>query len=71
MSITTVRVLLTQDAHWAVDSDDPNGRRINYPSRGAAIAAGVHMAMTEDAVLLIHGIDDMSELDFRDVAAAI
>lgn len=49
MSITTVRVLLTEDAHWALDSDDPDGRPVNYPSRGAAIAAGVHMATAEDA----------------------
>jgi len=37
-----------------------------YLSRGAVIAAGVHMAQTEDAILLIHGIDDtLKDLDFE------
>lgn len=43
MPVTTIRVMLTEEAHWAVETDD--GReRITYPSKGAAIAAGVSIA---------------------------
>lgn len=67
MSITTVQVVLTEDSRWAIETDDSSGTRVTYPSRGAAIAAGVHMAMAQDAVLMIHGVEDeSSEIDFRD-----
>ncbi|WP_340524554.1 DUF2188 domain-containing protein [Cupriavidus necator] len=70
MSITTVQVVLTEESRWAIETDDPSGTRVTYPSRGAAIAAGVHMAMEQDAVLMIHGVEDEpSEIDFRDCNA--
>ncbi|MGN5480213.1 DUF2188 domain-containing protein (plasmid) [Cupriavidus basilensis] len=57
MPVTTVRVMLTEKAHWAVERDD--GReRFTYPSKGAAIAAGVHIAMAEDALLTIDGVNE-------------
>lgn len=65
MSITTVRVLRADDASWVIETDAPNGKRVAYPCRGAAIAAGVHLAMQEDAVLMIHGVGEQkSEFDF-------
>lgn len=57
MSIKAVQVVLTEESRWAVETDAPGRTRVIYPSRGAAIAAGVHMAIAEDAVLMIHGID--------------
>ncbi|WP_439673174.1 DUF2188 domain-containing protein (plasmid) [Cupriavidus necator] len=56
MSIKAVQVVLTEESRWAVETDDPS-TRVTYPSRGAAIAAGVHMAIAEDAILMIHGIE--------------
>ncbi|AVA33664.1 redox-sensitive bicupin YhaK (pirin superfamily) [Cupriavidus metallidurans] len=71
MPVTTVRVMLTDEAHWAVETDD--GReRFTYPSKGAAIAAGVHIAMAEDALLMIDGVnEEPSALDFRDCDAQL
>ncbi|CAG2154859.1 hypothetical protein LMG31506_05212 [Cupriavidus yeoncheonensis] len=67
MSTKIIRVLLTEESRWAVEADDTLGTRVIYPSRGAAIAAGVRMAMAEDAALLIHGVDEEpSALDFSD-----
>ncbi|WP_316150593.1 DUF2188 domain-containing protein [Cupriavidus sp. BIC8F] len=67
MSTTSVRVFPTEEGLWAVQSDATDSHHVTYPSRGAAIAAGVHMALADDAILMIHGIDDtLSELDFRD-----
>jgi len=67
MSMTSVEVFKTEDERWAVQSDAAGSRRITYPSRGAAIAAGAHMARAEDAVLMIHGIDaPLSERDFSE-----
>ncbi|CAG9179610.1 hypothetical protein LMG23992_04018 [Cupriavidus laharis] len=57
MLVTEVRVILTEESRWAVETDDLSRTRVIYPSRGAAIAAGVHMAIAEDAVLMIHGIE--------------
>ncbi|RDK11415.1 DUF2188 domain-containing protein [Cupriavidus lacunae] len=66
MSISTVQVLLTEESQWAVETDDPRITRLTYQSRREAIAAGVHMAMEQDAVLMIHGAaDDPCGLDFR------
>lgn len=58
MSITTVLVLLGEDGRWAVETNGPESQRVKYPSRGAAISAGVLIAMQEDACLLIHGLDE-------------
>ena len=66
MSNRTVRILPTENSIWAMETGD-SGERITYISRGAAIVAGVHWAMENDAVLRIHGMDTcVSELDFRD-----
>ncbi|MNL63112.1 hypothetical protein D3C87_1872050 [compost metagenome] len=71
MSVNTVQVVLTEECRWAVETDDPSGTRVTYPSRGAAIAAGVQMAMAQDAVLTIHGVEnEPSEIDFRDCDAS-
>ncbi|GAA7758121.1 hypothetical protein RN01_15260 [Cupriavidus sp. SHE] len=51
MSTSIVKVLVTQDNHWAVESD---GQLNAYASRGAAIAAGVHKAIKERAMLMIY-----------------
>lgn len=68
MSITTVLVLVGEDGRWAVETDAPESQRVKYPSRGAAISAGVLIAMQEDACLLIHGIDEHpSELESMNV----
>ncbi len=45
MSITTVLVLVGDDGRWAVETDAPESQRVKYPSRGAAISAGVLIAM--------------------------
>lgn len=71
MATTSVEVFPSEDGHWAVQADAPGSPHLDYPSRAEAIAAGVQMAMAEDAVLMIHGIDDrLSELDFADCATA-
>lgn len=70
MTTITVQVLLTDDARWAVEIDGV-AQYTTYASRNAAIAAGVHMAMENDAVLMIHGIGKpKSTLDFRECACA-
>uniref|UniRef100_UPI003F4972AF DUF2188 domain-containing protein n=1 Tax=Cupriavidus yeoncheonensis TaxID=1462994 RepID=UPI003F4972AF len=72
MSIKTVQVVLTGESRWAVETDDLAGTRVSCPSRGAAIAAGVHMAMAEHALLMIHGVnDELSALDFRECDAQL
>ena len=64
MSVSTVQVTVTNEGRWAVMADD-GGEPITYPSRGAAIAAGLHLAVTEDTVLMIHGISkEPSPIDF-------
>lgn len=67
MSINTVQVLLTEESQWAVEVSGWNNARITYPSRRAAIDAGIRAAMEHDAVLMIHGAaDEPLGLDFRD-----
>jgi hypothetical protein len=64
MPTRTVEVLQSQHSHWMVKSDGDDVKS-TYPSRADAIAAGVHRAIEEDALLLIHGADSTeSRLDF-------
>ncbi|WP_427309022.1 DUF2188 domain-containing protein [Cupriavidus sp. H39] len=68
MTTITVQVRLTDDARWTVEIDGVE-QYTTYPTRNAAIAAGVHMAMENDAVLMIHRVGRKnSEIDFRDYA---
>jgi hypothetical protein len=70
MSTSTVQVMLTEESRWAVETDDPRGTRLTFPSRSEAIAAGIHMAMEQDAVLMIHGAaDEPCGLDFSNCDA--
>ncbi|WP_454743953.1 DUF2188 domain-containing protein [Cupriavidus necator] len=71
MSALTVRVRFTNEARWAVETDD--GREcVTYPSRGAAIAAGVQIAMAEEAVLMIHGAnEELGAIDFSECDAQL
>ncbi|WP_454752904.1 DUF2188 domain-containing protein [Cupriavidus necator] len=64
MSVSTVQVTISNAGRWAVEADD--GREpVTYPSRAAAVAAGVHLAVAEDAVLMIHGVsEEPSAIDF-------
>lgn len=72
MSNKIVQVVLTEESRWAVQTDNLIGTRVIYPSRGAAIAAGVQLAMAEDALLMIHGVSDKpSALDFSDCSASL
>ncbi|WP_427313112.1 DUF2188 domain-containing protein [Cupriavidus sp. H39] len=65
MATITVQVRPTEDARWAVEIDGVE-QPTTYPSRNAAIAAGVHRAIEHDALLMIHGVGTKdSELDFR------
>ncbi|QUN29564.1 DUF2188 domain-containing protein [Cupriavidus sp. KK10] len=65
MSTSTVHIFPDED-RWAVETDDGR-QRVTYPSRGAAIAAGVQIAMAEDAVLMIHGVnEEPSAIDFSE-----
>ncbi|CAN7236249.1 hypothetical protein D9M68_90690 [compost metagenome] len=67
MPIKSIEILLTRDAQWALEYDPDNPGPV-YPSRDAAIAAGLQLAMTHDAVLTIHGINDKSDaFDFREL----
>ncbi|WP_041680728.1 DUF2188 domain-containing protein [Cupriavidus necator] len=66
MAISRVRVFLTTDGKWAVQSDGQDSAPFTYLSQGEAIAAGVPMAMEHDAVLTIHGLNVP---DFRDCDA--
>ncbi|WP_410748418.1 DUF2188 domain-containing protein [Cupriavidus sp. SIMBA_020] len=64
MPTRTVEVFQSQHGRWMVKSDGDD-EKSTYPSRTDAIAAGVHRAMADDAVLLIHGADSTeSRLDF-------
>ena len=65
MATITVQVRPTEDARWAVEVDGAE-QHTTYPSRNAAIAAGVRRAIEHDALLMIHrvGMKD-SELDCR------
>ncbi|CAM2989974.1 DUF2188 domain-containing protein [Cupriavidus taiwanensis] len=54
MTTITVQIRPTEDARWTVEVDGVP-QFTTYPSRDLAIAAGVQMAMANDAVLLIHG----------------
>lgn len=42
---------------WIVELEDVDDSAISYPTRGAAIAAGVKMAMEHDLLLFIHGLE--------------
>ncbi|MBB3006062.1 DUF2188 domain-containing protein [Cupriavidus alkaliphilus] len=65
MTTITVQIRLTDDARWKVEIDGAE-QFTTYPSRNAAIAAGVRMAMENDALLMIHGAGKKdSELDLR------
>ncbi|NSX15965.1 DUF2188 domain-containing protein [Cupriavidus taiwanensis] len=65
MATITVQVRLTDDERWKVEVDGVE-QYTTYPSRNAAIAAGVHMAMQNDAVLMIQRVGRKdSEFDFR------
>ena len=70
MAVGHVRVFLTKDGKWAVQLDAADSAPTTYRSQGEAIAAGVRMAMANDAVLAIHGLNEPpTELDFRDYEA--
>ncbi|CAG9167424.1 hypothetical protein LMG23992_00806 [Cupriavidus laharis] len=61
----SIQVFQTEAGQWSVRSDEPGAGHVDYPSLGAAIAAGVHMAMAEGALLTIHAVNDAkSEIDF-------
>ncbi|SPR99512.1 DUF2188 domain-containing protein [Cupriavidus taiwanensis] len=70
MTTITVQVRLTDDARWTVKVDGVE-QYTTYPTRNAAIAAGVRMAMENDALLMIHGVGSKdSELDCRSCTMA-
>lgn len=70
MTTITVQVRLTDDAHWTVEVEGVE-RYTTYPTRNSAIASGAHLAMENDAFLMIHGVGrENSELDFHDCALA-
>ncbi|WP_432258627.1 DUF2188 domain-containing protein [Cupriavidus sp. TMH.W2] len=71
MSISTVQVVPTEESRWVVETDDPSMTRLSYATRRAAIAAGVHMAMEQDAVLMIQGTGEPCGLDFRGCDASL
>ncbi len=65
MIYSTVHVMPAADGQWTVEGDKDPERR-SYASRSEAIAAGVHKALENEAVLLILGrTHERSELDFR------
>jgi hypothetical protein len=67
MTTITVQVRLTDDARWTVEVDGVE-QYTTYPTRNSAIAASVHMAMENDAFLMIHGVGrENSELDFHEL----
>lgn len=51
MSTPIVKVLFTEDDHWAVEL---NGKRVIYPCRGAAISAAVYKAIEDCSFLMIY-----------------
>ena len=72
MALDHVRVFLTPEGKWAVQSDAPGSAATTYCSQGEALAAGVQMAMENEVVLIIYGLDEPPcELDFRDCDARL
>ncbi|WP_265923176.1 DUF2188 domain-containing protein [Cupriavidus nantongensis] len=67
---STVHVMPAADGEWTVE-DDKDAERASYASRAEAIAAGVHKALENEAVLLILGrTNARSEFDFCNCGVA-
>ncbi len=70
MAVGHLRVFFNEDGRWPVQSDAADSALITYRSQGEAIAAGVRMAMANEAVLTIRGLNEPpTQLDFRDCDA--
>ncbi|MBP0618640.1 DUF2188 domain-containing protein [Cupriavidus consociatus] len=64
MTVTTIHVVPVDGGQWAVEGDE-TGPETTYGSRAEAIAAGVHKALENEAILLILGRSrERSEPDF-------
>ncbi|QRQ86237.1 DUF2188 domain-containing protein [Cupriavidus oxalaticus] len=71
MSVSTVEVMFTKDRRWVVACEGSEDH-VPCASRGVAIAAAMKIAIENDAVLLIHGIDDKpDELFFKECEASV
>ncbi|BDB29051.1 DUF2188 domain-containing protein (plasmid) [Cupriavidus sp. P-10] len=70
MNVATVQVIPADEGQWKVEGDESEDRT-TYSTRAEAIAAGVHMALENEAVLLILSrTRERRELDFKDCGIA-
>lgn len=66
MTVATIQVVPTAEGQWTVEGDESRDRT-TYASRAEAIAAGVHKALENEAVLFILGrTPERAEFDFKD-----